>query len=208
MQLFLQRLSYSVHRVELNDNHSRIGTHVFFVGDAAQTVYSFRGARSSNVMSLPNCIDRFLTKSFRFGHPIAQIANVALFVKEHSPQTMEYIGTDKKLWIPYRIEGAGNGDDECIVTAESLLHREWSNKRPVTIIGRKNGTLLVTALDLMDLGHLKQSQHGINNYEEMIAPPNDDLDLSKSIPKFHINGTGETSGAKMWQNAIKQIECL
>jgi hypothetical protein len=81
---------------------------------------------------------------------------------------MEYIGTDKKLWIPYRIEGAGNGDDECIVTAESLLHREWSNKRLVTIIGRKNGTLLKTALDLMNLGHLKQHQHGINFNEEMI----------------------------------------
>eukprot|EP00804_Cyclotella_cryptica_P009997 CCRYP_015421-RD/>CCRYP_015421-RD protein AED:0.11 eAED:0.14 QI:371/0.75/0.8/1/0.5/0.2/5/0/796 len=205
-------------QVDFIAKQMNFGTHVFFVGDAAQTIYSFRGARSYHVMSLPNCIDRFLTKSFRFGPAVAQIANIALFVKENSPQTTDYIGKDKKLWIPYRVEGVSREDADSIVTTRSLLQRDSWNKRPVTIIGRKNGTLLKTALDLMNLGHLKQQQDGFDVLEQMLGeqPPSNDLDdflssplvLSKTLPKFHINGKGETSGARMWRKAIKQIECL
>ncbi|KAL7517357.1 hypothetical protein ACHAWX_002285 [Stephanocyclus meneghinianus] len=204
-------------QVDFIDKQKNFGTHVFFVGDAAQTIYSFRGARSYNVMSLPNCIDRFLTKSFRFGPAVARIANVALYVKENSPQTTEYSGKDRKLWIPYRVEGVSQGDDESIVTTRSLLQRDGRNKRPVTIIGRKNGTLLKVALELMNLGHLEQQQDEFDVFVELTDErPNDELEdflaspsvLLKSLPKFHINGKGETSGARMWHKAIKQIECL
>ena len=42
------------------------GTHIFFVGDSAQCIYGFRGAKSKHVMKL-DCIDTQLTTSWRFG---------------------------------------------------------------------------------------------------------------------------------------------
>lgn len=44
----------------------QFGTHIFFVGDSAQCIYGFRGAKSRYVMSL-DCIDTELTRSWRFG---------------------------------------------------------------------------------------------------------------------------------------------
>ena len=70
---------------------------VFFVGDAVQTIYSFRGAKSKFIRELDTYAngvpvkDYKLTKSFRFGPRIAAVANAILFAKEHSPQTSEYI---------------------------------------------------------------------------------------------------------------------
>lgn len=61
--------------------------HVYFVGDAAQTIYSFRGAKSRYMMGVPNAVDCSLTKSWRFGSEIAKIANTVLFTKLKSPQT-------------------------------------------------------------------------------------------------------------------------
>lgn len=61
-------------------------TLVYFVGDAAQTIYSFRGAKSKYMMTI-KAVDGTLTKSFRFGETIANIANLVLFAKEKSPQT-------------------------------------------------------------------------------------------------------------------------
>lgn len=62
-------------------------THVYFVGDAAQTIYSFRGAKSKYMMNIKDAVDCTLTKSFRFGQKISYIANLVLFAKEKSPQT-------------------------------------------------------------------------------------------------------------------------
>jgi hypothetical protein len=190
------------------------GTQIFFVGDAAQSIYSFRGAKSSNVMSLPDFVDRILNKSWRFGPAIAQIANVALFVKKYSPQTTGYEDRSDKQWIPYKIEAAKD-EDYSTVTPRSLLQKDWWNKRPITIIGRKNGTLLKKALELMDLGHLEQD--GAQNVEEqgmglagVAEDPLFDLEtlLARNMPKFHINGKGESSGTRAWRTAIKEIEHL
>lgn len=189
------------------------GTQVFFVGDSAQSIYSFRGAKSSNVMSLPDCIDKLLTKSWRFGAAIAQVANISLFVKENSPQTTNYVDRTDKQWIPYRVDAARE-EDYSIVSTRSLLHRDWWNKRPVTIIGRKNGTLLKIALELMDLGHLEHSGAMTDAERSMglaaIETDSNELEmlLAKSMPKFHINGKGETSGARAWRKSIKEIKHL
>ena len=51
------------------------GTHLYFVGDAAQCIYGFRGAKSSYVMKL-DCIDTKLTKSWRFGPDVARVSCV------------------------------------------------------------------------------------------------------------------------------------
>jgi ATP:corrinoid adenosyltransferase len=63
------------------------GIHVYLVGDAAQTIYSFRGAKSKHMMNVKDAKDCTLTKSWRFGPKIANIANIILFAKEKSPQT-------------------------------------------------------------------------------------------------------------------------
>lgn len=57
------------------------------IKDAAQTIYSFRGAKSKHMMNVWGAQDSTLTKSWRFGTTIANIANVILFSKEYSPQT-------------------------------------------------------------------------------------------------------------------------
>lgn len=64
----LESHTYCIHDMNL-------GTHVFFVGDSAQCIYQFRGAKSANLMKL-DCIDYQLTKSWRFGPNIAKIANM------------------------------------------------------------------------------------------------------------------------------------
>ena len=66
----------------------------FFVGDAVQTIYSFRGAKSKFLMELRVDFDRKLTGSFRFGPRIGAVANTLLFAKEHSRQCD---------WFPYTV---------------------------------------------------------------------------------------------------------
>ena len=186
------------------------GTQVFFVGDAAQALYSFRGAASYHVMSLPGCIDRAITKSWRFGPAIARIANITLLFKKHSPQT----NCKKKHWEPYLVE-AGKSDHDSIVNPNSLLRGVscW-NKRPITIIAWKNATLLKKALDLMNLGYLVDEQRDsideITDPSELkVVKPEEDYDsLMENMPKICFNGKGEESGEKGWRKAIKQIEHL
>ena len=95
------------------------------------------------------------------------------------------------------------------------------NKRPVAIIAWKNGTLLRKALDLMNLGHLEVKEHdsddensgissldGEQSYKVESSLDEDFHSLVQKMPKFHINGKGEASGAKGWRSAIKQIQHL
>jgi superfamily I DNA/RNA helicase len=49
---------------------------IVFVGDARQAIYQWRG--SVNAMQLIDCESRSLTKSFRYGQPIADIATAVL----------------------------------------------------------------------------------------------------------------------------------
>mmetsp|Transcript_5128 Transcript_5128/g.10731 ORF Transcript_5128/g.10731 Transcript_5128/m.10731 type:complete len:1082 (-) Transcript_5128:667-3912(-) len=203
-------------QVDLIAKQKDYGAQIFFVGDAAQTIYSFRGAKSSNVMSLPGCVDRLLTKSWRFGPAIARVANIALFVKEHCPQTTNYEGKTKKQWNPYRVEGS-RGEDESEVVAKSLM-TDWKKNKPIALIGRTNGSLIIEALALMGLSSLQQQgcdddtvgDNSSYNDEELET---DSFDVDSilrdtEIPKFHINGRGESSGIKRWRTSMSQIEHL
>ena len=65
---------------------------VFFVGDAVQTIYQFRGSNQTNMVHLQATLNHLLppiyenktltcltlTQSFRFGPNIAAVANVLL----------------------------------------------------------------------------------------------------------------------------------
>jgi len=80
----------------------RYGTHVYMVGDPAQAIYEFRGAKPRYLMNLEHVrYDCPLTESWRFGWKLSHVANIMLFAKEYSPQTTAKSGCWKN-WIPYR----------------------------------------------------------------------------------------------------------
>ena len=191
-------------QVDFIASQLQYGTAIFFVGDAAQTIYSFRGAKSSNYMSLPNAIDLCLNKSWRFGPSVARIANVPLFAKEYSPQTNNYLLSPRKQWIPYRIEGS-KSEEESSVTLDSLI-----GKSKVTFIARTNFTLMFKAMEIMGFGCLAEEKDGNDSdVEESESTPNMTPSVKlKNVPKFHINGDGDLSGLKRWQKAVKEIRHL
>jgi len=217
-----------------------IGTHIFFVGDSAQCIYGFRGAKSSYVMKL-TCIDTKLTQSWRFGPNIARVANLPLYAKEHSKQTTE--NSRSPRWIPYRVQGVRKEEEEGgdsvrggLVKTRSLLE-DWKQFKPLTLVGRTNGGLMVKAMDLLGLGELKNlgtvdgilgsydvefhqsdTEGGVSlggcDVEYHQSDTEDKLTsavvdaTSKNLPKIHINGKGDMSGTKKWGKAIKQIRIL
>jgi F-box protein 18 (helicase) len=110
---------------------------VFVVGDAVQTIYSFRGARSKYLNTLPDPIQDFkLTRSFRFGPNIARIANFFLFYKENSPQRNDF--------LPYRLVGAGPTEGEILPCGS-----KFGTAYPFTIVARTNLTLILRSLELL-----------------------------------------------------------
>ena len=79
---------------------------IYIVGDACQSLYSWRGARPGQLRDLSERVrprevkeDLQLTRSHRFGEGIARIANHILFIKKHSRQ--------HSMWHHYKIVGAG-----------------------------------------------------------------------------------------------------
>ncbi|CAB9498481.1 expressed unknown protein [Seminavis robusta] len=129
--------------------------HAYVVGDAAQSIYGFRGAKPEFLMDLANDQEKMLTESWRFGPAIAKIANLVLFAKEESDQTSQIYDKRRrcmkwKNWSPYRVKTGK--DMSAVVTDESLLsnwetYRERSEQ--ITFIARQNKTLFVHALQLM-----------------------------------------------------------
>jgi len=133
----------------------KFAKHAYVVGDAAQSIYSFRGAKPEFLMDLMIDEERMLTESWRFGPGIAKIANLVLFAKENSDQTVKVYCRRRhcekwKNWSPYRVK-AGK-EMPSIVTERSLL-TEWRNyrerKEKITFIARTNKTLLVEALKVI-----------------------------------------------------------
>jgi len=194
---------------------TQYGKHVFFVGDAAQTIYSFRGAKSKHMMSVKNVIDCTLTRSWRFGPSIAKVANLVLFAKENSPQTT---GSGGSNWRPYRLYGKENCDGIVTVGGDSLLEDLKNDK--VTLIGRTNAHLLVKALHLFGFkfddpkeeGDEKESKSSLDNEHDATNHFSDKGRLSdicsiepSQFPKIHINGKGDSSGIKKWKQVTKQI---
>mmetsp|Transcript_12964 Transcript_12964/g.23839 ORF Transcript_12964/g.23839 Transcript_12964/m.23839 type:complete len:633 (+) Transcript_12964:102-2000(+) len=199
-------------QVDWIEGQKQFGTHIFFVGDSAQCIFGFRGAKSLFTMRL-DCIDFKLTKSWRFGPNIAKIANIPLFAKEKSEQTTKNQG-QKRLWIPYRVQGARReGDEEKgsdsgrggVVTTKSLL-QDWQTGRPLTLIGRTNAGLMMKALDLLGLEGLKNDAGADGDAEDELASAM--IGKMENLPKFHVNGKGDTSGASLWRRAMKQVRHL
>jgi hypothetical protein len=121
-------------------------SYVYVVGDPAQSIYGFRGARPRYWMELSSQnnealhADLFLTETWRFGPSIANIANLILFAKEHSVQTTYTRDGQYRDWIPYRIRTVENPSQD--------------NPATTTI---KNNSCKVTQLPLLDI-HMRNNQ--------------------------------------------------
>lgn len=186
------------------------GTQVYFVGDAAQTIYYFRGARSRYLMGLKKATDLSLTTSFRFGPSIARAANTILFAKENSAQTPG-CSSGAKTWNPYRIQT--DATKHCVVTDSSILPF-WREKQ-ITLIGYSNGGLMMAAMAAMGMGSLLQVDEGDEDGSENEGEGRYDTNVkedntltSDRLPKICINGKGGNSGINKWRQTIKQITTL
>ena len=116
---------------------------VFFVGDAAQTIYAFRGAKSSSLMGLRDVQELPLTQTFRFGPQIGAVANTVLFIKEHSRQTR----TDKPTWDPYRLRS--KPDVPSIVRYAEDHPEQLPGLEPLCVIARSNMQLMQYAVPIL-----------------------------------------------------------
>ncbi|KAJ9438303.1 hypothetical protein DIPPA_16675 [Diplonema papillatum] len=153
--------------------------HVFVVGDPAQAIYSFRGARPHHLMALRGCVDRTLTRSWRFGPAIGNIANVVLSVKERCPQTnLPPWKGQTPTWHPYRLVGAGS--PACRVTTKPLSP-DWKSGK-VTILGYTNAALMEAAFRVLGAA------------------------AAGEVPKMRINGSGASSGAQHWKAAFTVVD--
>jgi hypothetical protein len=112
----------------------RTGRHIFFVGDAMQRIYTFRGAAPSSILlSVEGIVNMRLTESFRFGPEIASVANLVLHMMATGMPAMEqYTLKGSSPW-PGRLLEPG--------ACEGIF--------PRTILAFQNVTLLVRALELL-----------------------------------------------------------
>mmetsp|Transcript_15506 Transcript_15506/g.38608 ORF Transcript_15506/g.38608 Transcript_15506/m.38608 type:complete len:1261 (-) Transcript_15506:1280-5062(-) len=121
--------------------------HVYVVGDPAQAIYGFRGAKPKFLLQLGCHEKKLLTHTFRFGPGLCNVANLILFAKEKSDQT-QYGKYDNQPinWDPYRVE-SGVPNKESIITTDKSILKDWMSGQ-VALIARRNTTLLIDVLPL------------------------------------------------------------
>jgi superfamily I DNA/RNA helicase len=115
-----------------------------------QSIYGFRGAQSRLMSSLPNAVDFKLTKSFRFGPNIANIANLLIWIKENSPQVFDLhanfitlsLISQAKWFDPYQVEGVS--DEVGVVFLDGFP------PFPFTFIARINATLIAKGIEFAE----------------------------------------------------------
>ena len=189
---------------------------VFFVGDVNQSIYGFRGAKSTNITKLEprhlervTLIDRKLTISFRFDSQIASAANTLLFYKWKSPQPDP----------GYRVTGCGQGPG--VVMRQPLTLEEHGK---ITVLAFANVSLFCYAVEfLTDFYVDRQNMSKITtkttttttNSTKMTTAATTGattaslalgLDLDAFFPfKFAFLGKGEGSGSSRWKMTLKQI---
>ena len=170
------------------------GTHVFFVGDLAQQIYSFRGAKCGPLLDYTHAQDLELTASFRFGENIATIANAILFSKLKSKQTsVKDAGfrsaNKQRLWRPYVLKGQalGAGQVGWQLSAEAETAQPacslMDGRGKVTLLARANHTLMKTCLP------------------RVLAS----LEPGKALLKVAVNGKGQGSGLGKWNVIIREV---
>ncbi|KAI8622566.1 P-loop containing nucleoside triphosphate hydrolase protein [Chytriomyces sp. MP71] len=123
----------------LGQPHNR--KNVFIVGDAAQSIYYFRGARPKELAQIHEKLDPQrpiadfrLTTSFRFGPTVARVANTLLYMKAHSPQAKDF--------NPYVLRGGSSIPGELVGSDARLPY-------PHTIIARSRLMLIMRGLEAL-----------------------------------------------------------
>eukprot|EP00039_Didymoeca_costata_P006799 m.93302 g.93302 ORF g.93302 m.93302 type:complete len:719 (+) comp13397_c0_seq3:188-2344(+) len=172
------------------------GRQIFFVGDSAQSIYKFRGAKSSTLSKLARNSENHhfqLTKSFRFGDEIAAIANTILFVKENTPQD----------WTPYRVVGGGKTAGTLAVASQN------ADRTPRTIVAFKHVTLFQTAIMLLEafpdirisVSCCEQWRTGFRKIKQFYEM------MCGRLKSYNgINGFGKEDGVPNWKYFIEQCE--
>jgi superfamily I DNA/RNA helicase len=207
-----------------------LGTHVYVVGDAAQTIFTFRGAKSKSLMALEADKDCLLTASWRFGEAIARTANCILFSKHKSAQTEVDWNGRVKNWNPYRIKVGIPREDR--VTQRCLLS-QWRELDQLTLIARGNLTLMFKTLELFgpladadgrpktqsptDVKDDPESSKNIVKHESRsnakaddhmrVTGVGDSAALPQEYPKIHIN-SGSSSGIHKFKKVLSQVEAI
>jgi superfamily I DNA/RNA helicase len=161
--------------------------HVYVVGDPAQAIYGFRGAKPKFLLQLGCNEKMLLTHTFRFGPGVCNIANMILFAKEKSDQT-QYGKLDKKpiYWDPYRAQ-SGIPDKESIITTDRSILEDWKSGQ-VALIARTNTMLLLEILPLFGFSFSEEndSDYKCDSCNEEEADDDD-------IEKVKSQGSGSTA---------------
>ena len=113
-----------------------------FVGDEYQSIYSFRGAKNS-LQKIKAEQEFFLTKSFRFGNNIANIANIILKTLSTNKQSVKAI---KGFELINDIVG------------------EVNKKEPFAVISRTNSNLFLSALSAYEKNYKIHFVGGFDSY--------------------------------------------
>lgn len=186
---------------------------MFFVGDAAQTIYTFRGAKSANLLNLPDCMDFGLTESFRFDPNIAVIANLIVWGKKESLlefRPYQRVGASPRasqVWCAQRTKKDKGGLENDVMSFIERCQRDETAgaERCVTLISCMNMTLVIMAIRLLrvSLGikiAVARSDHsessGKGKYKKVSEEIEHVYDLfskqTKTLPKSFKEFTGAT----------------
>jgi superfamily I DNA/RNA helicase len=124
---------------------------VVVVGDQYQAIYGWRGA--VNAMKSINCETRNLTKSFRYGKAVADIATTVLEGK------MKVEGHDPIQSV---------ASFECVDTSKPYTRLFRSNSALLTaaVLEMKNGTKVKLEIDVKDFVKLLESAVALKNGDE------------------------------------------
>ena len=121
--------------IVMNQTHAKVA----FVGDSFQSIYAFRGA--INAMDQIQCPTMYLTKSFRYGQPIADVATAI---------------------INGEMDIEGNETIDSVVGVVNL-------DNPYTMLFRTNGELLSQASRLISEGVEISCEIDTNDYRKLIT---------------------------------------
>ncbi|KAJ3068713.1 F-box DNA helicase 1 [Podochytrium sp. JEL0797] len=148
------QLDLFVTQLATNNTHTHgKQRNVFLVGDAAQSIYFFRGARPKVLAQIheeftrhTHCVQDFpLTTSFRFGENVAAAANTLLWMKSRSPQAKDF--------NPYYLKGGGRNAGTLVEEATELPY-------PYTIIARSGLKLIMKGLEAVAKHAAREDSNG------------------------------------------------
>jgi superfamily I DNA/RNA helicase len=205
-------------QIDWTFRQAKLGTDVYYVGDAAQAIYGFRHARPQLLLELgqrhTRVEDLKLTHSFRFGQRIADVANMVLHVKEHC-RGRSSSSSSSPHWMPYRLTGAGAEPEEgrAVSFESEVLKEPWRNRSPddgngrsgppahqFTLLARTNAQLVVKALSMLGFA--------LNRDDVMFGSCGDPIayDRPEAPPRMTFATSGSGSGKAKLLKVVSEIK--